>query len=128
MKHNEMKNVQVQQQKNVNQKRKTAEHRLSDQDYLTCKVKHCPSSYHINFSCTFQNLYSHLRAITLNLNLTIKSTSAKCDLLSFSKLNKQIILREIFFKNNQFFLHVKTGIEIHVLNNLNPEKMKTKSF
>ena len=27
-KHNEMKNVQVQQQKNVNQKRKTAEHRL----------------------------------------------------------------------------------------------------
>ena len=107
---------------------KREKHRIQiDQNYLTCNVKRCPINTLILFE-PFKNLHPHLSALSLNLNLTIKSKSAHGDLLSFSKLNKQIILREIFFKNNQFFLHVKTGIEIHVLNNLNPEKMKTKSF
>ena len=105
---------------------KREKHRIQiDQNYLTCNVKRCPINTLILFE-PFKNLHPHLSALSLNLNLTIKSKSAHGDLLSFSKTKKQIILREIFFRSNQILFHLNWGIEIYLVNNLNHENMETK--
>ena len=65
----------------------------------------------------------------MNLNLTFKITRADCELLSFSKTKKQSSEENLFQKQSTFTLLRNKDLEhqIDVLNNLNLEKMETKS-
>ena len=97
------------------------EHKSSNQKYLICQVKR--PGIKLIFFCVAWNLHPHLTAVML-----IENYTRKLWLAEFFQ-NKQTFLRKIFFKNNLLSPHLETGIDhqINVLNNLNFEKIGTKS-
>ena len=112
-------------------KKKTPEKRSSNQKCSTCQSRRCPGIKHI-FFCGAYNLHKHMSALILNLNITYKITRADCDLLSFSKTKWANDSEENIFQNPSTFMtprnrNIELDHQIDVLNNLNPEKMETKS-
>ena len=92
-------------------KRKAPEHRLSNQKYLSCQEKSC-LGIKLIFFCAAWKLHPRPSKITLNFNLTYEITRADCDLLSFCKAKKQMILTKVFSRNNLLLPHLKTDRDL----------------